>query len=302
MRPILRPGTHVLRRPAGRLQVGLTPETALLLPDAPEVRHSLALLGSAAPLEEHQDRSVLELLAEAGLVVDERAVTTLLTGSDVDRSEAAARCRSLGADAATAPAARAALRLLTVTSGPPVVGHLAARVTDLAASAGIGTARVAARRCGVVIAVGEPARELVDPWARTGTPYVLLRFVEGRAVLGPFVLPGSTACLRCLDAHHTDADPAWPLLVRQHTAASSGDRRDGMPEPVDPLLVDVAAGWLVRDLATYAEGGRPSTWSATLTLPARLEQVDARSWLRHPACGCAWRSPRREVASDTMEA
>ena len=39
--------------------------------------------------------------------------------------------------------------------------------------------------------------------------------------IGPFVVPGETACLRCVDAHCTDADPSWPLLVRQYAAASS---------------------------------------------------------------------------------
>jgi hypothetical protein len=116
------------------------------------------------------------------------------------------------------------------------------------------------------------------------------------------VVPGSTACLRCVDAHHTDADPAWPLLVRQHHDAAARDRADGVPEPLDPLLAELAVAWLVRDLATYADGRRPSTWSATVTLHAHLERVETRAWLRHPACGCAWRSGPRGVVSDTMGA
>ena len=44
MRPILRPGTHVLSRGAGELQVGLDPRTALVLPDSPPVRDALRLI------------------------------------------------------------------------------------------------------------------------------------------------------------------------------------------------------------------------------------------------------------------
>jgi len=107
-------------------------------------------------------------------------------------------------------------------------------------------------------------------------------------VIGPFVVPGRTACLRCVDAHRTDADPSWPLLVRQYAAASIRDRVDGAPEPVDPLLAALALAWAARDLATYVDGRRPSTWSATITVQPDLSELETRSWLRHPACGCSW--------------
>ena len=100
-------------------------------------------------------------------------------------------------------------------------------------------------------------------------------------MVGPFVAPGTTACLRCVDAHCTDADPAWPLLVRQYAAASARDRADGVPEPVDPLLASLALAWAARDLACYVDGGRPSTWSATVTLHPRPDHV----WRPAPGCG-----------------
>ena len=142
--------------------------------------------------------------------------------------------------------------------------------------------------CGVLVGVGEPDRELVDDWTRAGTPYLLVRLTEGRAVVGPFVAPGRTACLRCIDAHHADADPAWPLLVRQYAAAASRDRADGATEPVDPLLAALTTAWAARDLASYVDGQRPSTWSATVTLHPRLEELETQPWLRHPACSCSW--------------
>jgi bacteriocin biosynthesis cyclodehydratase domain-containing protein len=146
----------------------------------------------------------------------------------------------------------------------------------------------AAAGCGVLLGVGEPDRSLLDGWTRDGTPYLLVRLTEGRAVIGPFVVPGKTACLRCVDAHCTDADPAWPLLVQQYASCSARDRADGAPEPVDPPLASLAVAWAVRDLVSYVDGARPSTWSATLTLDPRLTRLETRAWLRHPECGCSW--------------
>jgi bacteriocin biosynthesis cyclodehydratase domain-containing protein len=140
----------------------------------------------------------------------------------------------------------------------------------------------------VLLGVGEPDRELVDGWTRGGTPHLLVRLTEGRALVGPFVVPGATACLRCVDAHCTDADPAWPLLVQQYAAASASDRPDGVPEPLDPLLAALALAWAARDLAAYVDGRRPSTWSATVTLHPDPGHLETRSWLRHPGCSCTW--------------
>jgi bacteriocin biosynthesis cyclodehydratase domain-containing protein len=121
-----------------------------------------------------------------------------------------------------------------------------------------------------------------------GTPHVLVRLVEGYAVVGPFVAPGRTACLRCGDAAATDLDPSWPLLVEQYSSLSARDRRDGATEPVDPALAALAGAWALRDVASYLQGHRPSTWSTTLTLDPLLADVRTETWLRHPACGCTW--------------
>ena len=63
MRPILRPGTHVLRRGAGELQVGLDPDGAVVLPDSAAVRDILRLLARAADLANACDEPGLDVLA-----------------------------------------------------------------------------------------------------------------------------------------------------------------------------------------------------------------------------------------------
>ena len=82
----------------------------------------------------------------------------------------------------------------------------------------------------------------------------------GSRRIGPFVEPGRTACLRCVDAHEAEVDPRLPFLVEQAAMATDGG------EPVDPVLDRLALAWAVRDLCRYLEGDEPSTWSATVDL------------------------------------
>jgi bacteriocin biosynthesis cyclodehydratase domain-containing protein len=298
MRPLLRPGTHVLRRADGSLQLGLDPARAVVLDARPELRAAL-LDGSA----DEQDR-VVELLGSAGLLVDERTLMPLIgldpgrRGSGIGRTAGASLVRQAGPDASRRATTRSGCRVAVVGFGHPDGADLPDRLVDLLSRSGLrrerpSPARSAAsrsrhRRLGVLVGVGEPDRELADGWMREQTPYVVVRLTEGRAVVGPFVVPGRTACLRCVDAHHTDADREWPLLVRQYAEATSRDRADGAPEPVDPALAALAVAWAARDLTSYVDGGRPSCWSSTLTIDHDLSTLETRSWLRHPECGCGW--------------
>ena len=297
MRPTLRPGTHVLRRGGHELQVGLDPGGALVLTGTPPVRESLRLLTASADLREYDDAATVELLRAHDLVVDDRDVKQPLADGGLSRAAAAALTRSAGPRAGDAARARRSCRVEVRGFGHPVGEGLPGRLRSLLRAGGVGEpgpgpdptpGAGAEPDCGVLVGVGEPERERLDGWTRAGTPYLLVRLAEGRAVVGPFVVPGSTACLRCVDAHCSDADPAWPLLVRQYADASSRDRPDGVTEPLDPLLATLALSWAARDVASYAERARPSTWSATVTLHPQLTRLDTDRWPRHPGCGCSW--------------
>jgi bacteriocin biosynthesis cyclodehydratase domain-containing protein len=291
MRPLLRPGAHVLRRARDQLQVGLDPGSALVLTDSPTVQESLRLLSESAETEAYVDPATLDLLGAHDTLVDAGDLVPLLAGDHLSPHATAALARDTGAALRSAYAARRRWRTAITTFGHPVGDGLRAELVALAHRGGLreaATRRLDPPDCAVLLGVGEPDRALTDAWTRAGTPYLVVRLVEGRAVIGPFVQPGATACLRCIDAHHTDADPAWPLLVRQYSAASARDRADGAPEPVDPLLASLALAWAARDLASYVDGGRPSSWSATVTIHPQLSRLETRSWLRHPACGCSW--------------
>jgi hypothetical protein len=116
-----------------------------------------------------------------------------------------------------------------------------------------------------------------DPWVVDSRPHLTVVAVPDAVRIGPFVVPGLTACLRCV------------------RAGSDGLRASGRPvgafltpgPGVDAGLLALAVGWAARDVATYSSGGTPSTWSATVTVGSGLSPV-ARTWQRHPHCGCSW--------------
>ena len=102
-----------------------------------------------------------------------------------------------------------------------------------------------------MLSTGEPDRDLLDPLVRAGTHHLVVRLVDGGAVLGPFVSPGVTACLRCTDAHRTVEDPDHVPVTARYVRASRRTRRDGVPDVADPALALAALAWAVRDVAAH---------------------------------------------------
>ncbi len=284
MHPILAPGTHLLRRGRDQAQAGLDPDLAVPLPgcapDHPDTWSSLVLGGLAS--------------------ADDRAVRTALPPVDADdpwpRHATADLARRYGERVGEVAETRRSTEVSVVGFAHPLSEVLAEDLRALCTRAGLvgppTTSRHRLRRprrsLTVLVGVGEPSRSLVDPLVREGTPHLLVRLCEGRAVVGPFVEPGRTACLRCTDAHRTTDDPCWPLLVEQYARLTRTDRADGIPEPVDPTLAALALAWAARDLATYAEGGVPSTLGTTVHLAPGLTALETRAWSPHPQCGCSW--------------
>ena len=273
---MLAPGLRVLRRSRTQLQIGLLRGHRVLVPDSEPVRRTLGRLLRGEALDDAASRAVLGTLAPvlvdaAGLVVPGVAPGDVAAAALLDPDGYARRLE--------------ARRNATVS----VAGALGDRVdpVPLLSAAGLRVGDDRRPAVVLVLGVGELRRDALDPLVRTGVPHLPVRLVEGTAVVGPFVDPGRTACLRCLDAHQCVDDPRAGILADRH-AAAAGDRQDGVPEPVDTALATIAVAWAVRDLVTYVEGGRPTTWSSTVELTPTLTEVTRAEWLRHPACGCGW--------------
>lgn len=115
-----------------------------------------------------------------------------------------------------------------------------------------------------------------------GIPHLMARVVEVTGTVGPLILPGRSACLRCLDLYRTDRDPAWPRIVAQ-----TAQQRPAVAA-CDVTLAAQVAALAAQQVLAHLDGFVPATVDGTveITLPYGLPR--RRSWTPHPACGCRW--------------
>jgi bacteriocin biosynthesis cyclodehydratase domain-containing protein len=107
---------------------------------------------------------------------------------------------------------------------------------------------------------------------------------EDDVVVGPLVRPGSGPCLRCLDLHRGDRDPAWPSILAQLRGPTSGT-----PQPEETALSGLAAGLASLQALAHLDGvSEPATAGATLEIELPDGLTARRSWPAHPRCGCHW--------------
>ncbi|MGW3557528.1 TOMM precursor leader peptide-binding protein [Streptomyces sp. NPDC000963] len=139
-------------------------------------------------------------------------------------------------------------------------------------------------------------------WISTGTPHLYAGVVEATGTVGPLVLPGGTACARCLQEERTDREPVPPRLLAQW--------RSGAPHPLpacDLALATAVAGLAAAHALAFLDGDLPAStgtrWEASLPfLEWRAERLRP-----HPACPCGAaprekgeRASAAEDAHDTM--
>jgi hypothetical protein len=134
----------------------------------------------------------------------------------------------------------------------------------------------------LVVTLGEPRRSVSDALVRDDIAHLWLAVLPRTVRIGPFVEPGRTACLRCVDAHLGDRDPRRATVLHQLEQLPCLPERDP-----DPCLAQLGVAWAVRDVVRLLDGLVPALRSASVTITADLE-VTHTDWLRHPHCGCAW--------------
>ncbi|HVF04805.1 MAG TPA: ThiF family adenylyltransferase [Frankiaceae bacterium] len=127
-----------------------------------------------------------------------------------------------------------------------------------------------------------PPPLVLDLFAGAGLPYVLAGVRETTGVVGPLVVPGETACPRCLDLHRADRDPQWPVVAAQLTTAARG----GSPACDVTLAAAVAALTAGQVLAHLSAGAEARCLGATLELRLPDWTLRRRTWRTHPACAC----------------
>ncbi|MEV4323075.1 ThiF family adenylyltransferase [Microbispora rosea] len=122
----------------------------------------------------------------------------------------------------------------------------------------------------VILAPADPLdATLVHEIVTEGVPHLLVCAFEGHGSVGPFVVPGLTPCLRCLDLSRRDRDPSWPLV---------GARLGGYPAgeiACDVVLSCLVAAQAAGQALAYLDEGR---------VPGGLLEVSPGWRWRHRAC------------------
>ena len=265
---LLLPGLRLVRRDADHLQLGVDAPRVAVLPDTRAVRRLVADLAHGGPLTTLDDddrRPCWPSWSRAGLVVaadDEagrRAAPRAVRG-------ARGRPRRRAARGAAAGPARPAW--------PP---------RPIAAAATVA----------LVWSEGELARDRLDGWVRAGTPHLVVAELSDGPRLGPFVVPGATACLRCVDAHAGEADPRRALVVEQVATAA----------PLRPARPDLGAADARPGLGgarpRHGRRGRPAEHLVGHGRASTRCRRSVTAYRRHPHCGCAWADDGRCAASLT---
>ena len=123
-----------------------------------------------------------------------------------------------------------------------------------------------------------------DPAALQSTlvPHLLAEVRDTVGVVGPLVLPGRSACLRCLDHARTDLDPDWPGL-----AVQLGDRA---PVACDAVLAAAVSAQAALQVLALLDGTVPATVGGSLELALPDWRWRRRSWSPHPDCDCRWQA------------
>jgi len=130
-----------------------------------------------------------------------------------------------------------------------------------------------------------------DQLVRSDVPHINVTLREATAVVGPLVLPGMTACLRCLELHRSDRDPAWPLIAAQLAT-------DGPHPAVDACdvgLATLAASVCALQVLAFVDGGTSAACDGTLEIVLPDWRIRRRSW-RLSAPGSTHPPPRRNTA------
>lgn len=119
-------------------------------------------------------------------------------------------------------------------------------------------------------------RALTGTLVRDGQPHLLLRPLPSGMVVGPFVDPGITSCVRCADLRRGQ-DLGWaPVLARsiQTTVQPAGHH------------LAWAASTAVIELARWMSRRRCALMGSTWEQSDLRDEAVGRAWPKHPECGC----------------
>src|ERR1700722_2743761 len=134
------------------------------------------------------------------------------------------------------------------------------------------------------VLTGRPDPVVVAELMRNRVPHLLVHADEAIGVVGPLVLPGRTACARCLDLSKAARDPAWPAILAQ--AGGPGGPLT-VPQACDTVLAAATAALATAQAFTFIDRAcEQAAANGTLEVVLPDWQWQRRGWPAHPACTC----------------
>jgi bacteriocin biosynthesis cyclodehydratase domain-containing protein len=307
----LRPHSQVFELGDTARFVGLDPETAVVVEDLPPpLAAMLDELGASAPCEHVVERAVgrgarredalalLDHLHRCGAIVDgagerlrarRRADAVVVVRGDGPLAVGLATGLAAGGvgavhvrAAGTVSAADLGTGLTDADRGRPRAEAVAAAVRALAPD--VVTGRPPARSVPDLVVLTDallPDPALLSALQSARTAHLPVRLRDGTGLVGPLVLPGRTACLRCLELHRRAREPVWPAVAAQLVG------RRGRGDPASTLATAaLGAAQALAALDGLAGDGAPPLLDATLEIEPTAGTLRRRSWPAHPDCGC----------------
>jgi hypothetical protein len=135
----------------------------------------------------------------------------------------------------------------------------------------------------IAVLTDEHDQTQADALMAEDIPHVYAGAAEAIGVVGPLVMPGRSACLRCQDLTRRDRDPAWPAI-----AAQLAGGRIATPA-CDAVLATAVATQVARQTLMFIDAAEPAPAVINGTLEVVLPdwRWRRRTWPAHRDCGCS---------------
>ena len=240
---MLRESTVLALRTPRHLQFGALPGQSLVLEMPPGVSAAQVMLvlreahrpvdtgdlatglGHCGIAAEHA-AGILADLVTAGILrpLPAQQVTVRVTGSATMSAAVLQHLRRSGVDA------------VPVTPGSPSFGGLTAETP--------------------VVLAGQlfPPEDVTRRLMENAVPHLPCGVDDGRVVVGPLVLPGTTACLSCIDTRLLSVDPEWRFLRAQSGGVPAGNSTTPLAEMTAALTAS-----LLKDALGDGSPGSPGS-------------------------------------------
>ncbi|MDD9348608.1 hypothetical protein [Mumia sp.] len=296
MKPLLRPGTSVVRRSARALQIGTVAGAALVVADRQGVAavlrgadgtRDLDTIAATSQLPRAVVAQAAASLLEAGALLDARTWDDVGGAALMGEARALAACGESREQVADRLRARSAAPVEIV--GDRLTEDLARRLGQILGEAGadlVGTIGAqGAPALVVVMSAGPSPREAFDVLTGEGVAHLPVVCEADRVRVGPLVRPGLTPCVRCDDVDRAGYEPTWPFVLEQ-LARPIAQAPATHPHALDTLTGYGVAVHLAGLVLAFCDG-RPSAAEGAVQVLGPGVQVGAVTAVAlQPDCPC----------------